>query len=461
MRSNIAPLPAEPLALLILWLTCNPPLNRKTQVFRPHNFPKIRTDDVDFKASVSKPISNFLGVAALTVAMAAPASAEGVRFDFSVGGMTEDYIGRAESNGRLTYDGIALSAAMDHGRLSASVTVAEAFNGNDTTVPLYDLSFGLGDGNWRVGLGKVERNWGPSERTSLILSKNAPAFHSAYIKKSEATVTDFPVIRWLGAWDAEFFVGTTEDTTQPDDALIMGMRVSVEPIRNFEIELVRTAQWGGAGQPSGWGTFVDILTGQTNSGVSSGANQMAGFSLAYSMPRIADGSRIFVQAIGEDESNGRPSCFMYMGGVEVKTPLFGIPSEIALEHVDTRIDRSPAGFCGPNTAYNNNTYRYLNRGVSMGAAIDSEGYATSVNVVHHLEDMQVEWGLGHYTINDASSATHRLSSTRQQGVMVSAGISKEALGGTLQALVVHQGFDLDTAGTSKGARFGVNFTKSF
>lgn len=400
-----------------------------------------------------------LAVSGFYAALATSVSATELSFDVTVGGLSDDFLGRSEQYGTLGFNGVSATTRLETGRLSASATVAHVQYGDVDTLANYDVSLGLG--NWRIGVGKVDRNWSPSQYSSLILSQNAPAFHSAYIKKEEATEIDLPVLRWLGPWDGEFFVGTTEDAGQPDNALIMGMRARIRPIDNLEIDFVRTAQWGGAGNPQDFNTFLKVLAGATNEGGAASANQMAGVGISYSLPNLANGTRVYYQTIGEDEAGGGPSCLMHMGGVEVNLPLFGVPSQVTLEHTDTRIARTSGGFCGANTAYRNGSYSYAQNGVVLGSAIDSQSVATNLYVKHELDHMQVNWGVGHYTINDASSATHRLSTGRVDGFVVSAGFSKDIYGGTLTALVAHQGFALDTAGLGEGARVGVSFSKSF
>lgn len=406
-----------------------------------------------------------LSYSALSLALAAgattSASADSTEFKLTIGGITEDYIGRSEQYSTLGFNGVALSGAVDYGRLSASATLGATQHGSFDTLANYDISLALGDGDWQIGVGKIDRHWSPSQYTSLILSKNAPAFHSAYIRKSEPSTTDLPVLRWLGDWDGEFFVGTTEDAGQPDNALFLGMRARIRPIENLELDFVRTAQWGGTGQPQDFDTFLRILTGRTNSGAASGANQMAGIGISYTMPNIADGVRVYYQGIGEDEAGYLPSCLMHMGGVEVNTPLFGVPTQVTLEHTTTRIELSPAGFCGPNTAYRNGTYSYAQNGIVLGNAIDSESVSTSLHVKHELSDMSVNWSLGHYIINDQSLASHRLTTTRTEGYVVTVGLSRDMLGGTLSALIAHQDFDLNTAGFNKGTRVGLSFEKTF
>ena len=382
-------------------------------------------------------------------------------FKITAGAISDDYLGRSEQFTSLGFNGFALTGSSEIGRLSASATISLAQHGSIDALANYDISLALGAGDWHIGAGKINRHWSPSSHTSLILSRNAPAFHSAYIRKSEASTTDLPILRWLGDWDGEFFVGTTDDAGQPDNALIMGMRARIRPINNLELDFVRTAQWGGVGQPQDFETFLRILSGRSNEGAAAGANQMAGIGISYTLPNVADGVHLYYQGIGEDEAGYLPSCFMHLGGIEVNTPLFGVPSQVTLEHTDTRINTTGGGFCGPNTAYRNGTYSYAQNGTVLGAAIDTESVATSLHVKHQLPEMSINWSLGHYVINDQSLATHRLSTTRAEGFVATAGLSREMLGGTLSALVSHQDFDLNNAGFGKGTRVGLSFEKTF
>lgn len=399
---------------------------------------------------------------AALVLISAPASyAQPTEFKLTVGGISDDFIGRSEQYSALGFNGIALTGAAEYGRLSASATVGADQHGKIDTLANYDISLALGAGDWHIGVGKIQRHWSPSQYTSLILSRNAPAFHSAYVRKSEPTTNDLPILRWLGDWDGEFFVGTTDDAGQPDNALFMGMRARVRPIQNLELDFVRTAQWGGEGQPQDFDTFLRVLAGRSNEGAAAGANQMAGIGISYTLPNIADGMRVYYQGVGEDEAGYLPSCFMHLSGIEINTPLFGVPSQVTLEHTDTRINLTGGGWCGPNTAYRNNTYSYAQNGTVLGAAVDTESISTTLRVKHELPEMSVNWSVGHYVINDQSLASHRLTTSRAEGFVVTAGLSREVLGGTLSALAAYQDFELNTAGFEKGARIGVSFEKSF
>lgn len=311
-------------------------------------------------------------------------------------------------------------------------------------------------GNWTLGAGAVERHWSPSRYTSLILSRNARPLPSVYLAKSTATAFETPLLSWLGPWDGEVFVTAPDSQAGPGDGRLFGARFRFRPLNGLEIDLVRTAQWSG-----GAGAFWDMLIGDTNEGTSAEINQMAGLGISYSLPEHILPARAYLQAIGEDESGGLPSCFMYLAGVELDTTLRGVPTRITLEGVDTRISTTENGFCGPNTAYNQHTYPYTRDGTVMGAAIDSEGYAANLHVRHELPRFDLSWGLGHATINDASSSAHRLSSVRVSGPQAYLGVATDWQGLQVEALVAHQGFDLDKADLDKGLRIAIGVSRRF
>ena len=94
---------------------------------------------------------------------------------------------------------------------------------------------------------------------------------------------------------------------------------------------------------------------------------MAGFGISYTMPTKEIPLRIYGQAIGEDEAGNLPSCFTYLAGIEWTNTKIKYPTTVSIETIDTRIDKTRNGFCGPNTMYNNSTYDYTNYGKVNGS----------------------------------------------------------------------------------------------
>lgn len=377
------------------------------------------------------------------------------------GAITEPFLGLSERYGNLAFNAAAIRFRRDFGPFDFEITAAELQHGRDSTIPRYGLSYRFADDTWRIGVAKTLRNWGPSRYSSLFLSRNAPAMHSAYIAKTRATAFDVPVLDWLGPWDGEFFVGTTDDAGQPDDALFMGLRVAFRPVTGLEIEFVRTAQWGGDGFSNDLGTFWDVLTSNTSEGSSDEANQLAGMSLSYSFPVRDNTFRLYAQIAGEDEAGNLPSCRFYMAGIDVETRLFGTPANVTLETVDTRTNPTSAGFCGPDQAYNNNNYSYANKGVVLGAAVDTQGQSTNLYVDHEFADFTLSWSVGYYLVNATSNPDHRLSSARSSGPLATVGISKQIDQVRVDGIVAYQGFDLDKADMIEGLRVGIGLAVAF
>lgn len=309
-------------------------------------------------------------------------------------------------------------------------------------------------GNWTLGAGLRERHWSPSRYRSLILSRNARPLPSVWLEKSTPSAFETPLLAWLGPWDGEVFVTGRDGSA---DARLFGMRLRIRPLAGLEIDFQRTAQWSGGGL----GRFGDMLIGRTNEGRSAEVNQMAGVGISWRLPEHVLPARFYVQAIGEDESGGLPSCFMYLGGVELETRLGDVPTRITLEGVDTRIKTTGNGFCGPDTAYNHHTHPYTRDGRVMGAAIDSEGREIALHLEHELPDFNLSWGVSHVIVNDKDNPDHRLSSGRVSGGLAYVGVATEWQGLEIEALLAHQGFALDRADSPRGTRLAVGVTKRF
>jgi hypothetical protein len=185
---------------------------------------------------------------------------------------------------------------------------------------------------------------------------------------------------------------------------------------------------------------------------------MAGFGISYLIPSNIP-LRIYGQAIGEDEAGNLPSCWTYLAGLEWTNVKIKYPTTVGIEVIDTRIDTTTRGNCGPNTMYNNNTYDYTNYGNSMGATIDTEG--TSLGLFVHAQISQkinVKFETKSVVINDHNWSGHRLTSNRQPGSISSFGLSWVKNNISLNGDIYYQDFNLDKANIISG--YGVGFSSS-
>jgi hypothetical protein len=307
------------------------------------------------------------------------------------------------------------------------------------------------------GIGKVDRQWSFSDNTSLILSNNARPSESIYLKLKNRFGYD-----WLPSkanWHFEIFNGFTYGSLNDTKSMLLGMRAILSPFEALEFELVQTSQWGGKDYDEGLSALGAALLTDTNSNSNANINKMAGFGISYTLPTKIIPLRVYAQAIGEDESGNFPSCFAHFVGLEWTNKKIKYPSIIGIESIDTRIDTTTNGNCGPNTMYNNSIYKFTNYGKTMGAAIDTEGTSLNLFVRSQIsQKMNIEFATKSVVINDNNWSAHRLSSNRQSGLINSLGVSWIKNKINFHGDIYYQSFSLDKANIKSG--YGVGFSSS-
>ena len=307
------------------------------------------------------------------------------------------------------------------------------------------------------GIGKVGRHWSFSDNTSLILSNNARPSESIYLKLENRFGYD-----WLPSkanWSFEVFNGFTKGSLNGKKSMLLGMRAILTPVEGLNFELVQTSQWGGNGYNNGTSALSAALLYDSNKGSNSNINKMAGFGISYLIPNKIMPLRIYGQAVGEDEAGNLPSCFAYLTGLEWTNTNIKYPIFVGIEAVDTRIDRTRNGYCGPNTMYNNSTYNYTNYGKTMGAAIDTEGTSLGLYVRSQIsQNMNIKFTTKSVVINDNNWSGHRLSSNRQSGFISTLGISWINNNISFNGSIYNQAFNLDKANINSD--YGVGLSSS-
>jgi hypothetical protein len=307
------------------------------------------------------------------------------------------------------------------------------------------------------GVGSIDRNWSFSNNTSLILSQNARPTQSINLKLENKFN-----YAWLPSeanWSFEAFNGINEGALNNTSSMLAGLRATLSPVEGLQFELVQTSQWGGKGYSTGISALKGALAFDTNNNSNSNINKMAGFGISYTAPSKIIPLRIYGQAVGEDEAGNLPSCFAYLAGLEWKNTKIKYPTIVVIEAVDTRIDTTKAGNCGPNTMYNNNIYDYTNYGRTMGAEIDSEGTSLGLYLKSQIsQEVNIEYAIKSVIINDNNWSGHRLSSKRESGLINSIGISWAKSNFILMGNIYNQGLSLNKADINNGN--GIGFTSS-
>jgi hypothetical protein len=343
-----------------------------------------------------------------------------------------------------------------HHTINSASQLALNYDGyNNFTIDSSYLQYTKGIATF--GIGQVDRHWSFSDNTSLILSNNARPSKSIYLKLENRFGYD-----WLPSkanWSLEVFNGLTKGSLNVRKSMLLGIRTILSPVEGLQFELVQTSQWGGKGHSKGISALGAALAFDSNTNSNSNINKMAGFGISYKIPITKIPMRIYGQAIGEDEAGNLPSCLAYLAGLEWTNAKIKYPTIVGIETIDTRIDTTTHGNCGPNTMYNNNTYEYINYGRTMGAAIDTEGTSLGLYVRSQIsQKINIKFTTKSIVINDNYWSGHRLSSNRQSGLINSIGISWANNNIILEGNIYDQDFSLDKASIKSG--YGVGFSSS-
>jgi len=304
-----------------------------------------------------------------------------------------------------------------------------------------------------LSIGKVDRIWSFSEKSSLILSSNSRPLEAISLKLENKFNTN-----WLSEkanWSVELINSSNKNSYNGKNSMLTGARVVISPHENLNFEFLQTAQWGDQNNKL-FSTDIEAFFFDTNEGKNSSVNKMAGFGISYSVPSNENTYRFYSQAIGEDEAGNLPSCYAWMAGLELTAPEMKFPTTISIEAVDTRVKKSTHGYCGPNTMYNNGSYDYINYDTVLGVPIDTEG--TSLEVFGESQinkNLGINYSTMFLSINDKDYSQHRLSSKRSLGTISSLGVNWKKDGFNLGGSISYQDLILDKANISNATIFSL------
>lgn len=263
-------------------------------------------------------------------------------------------------------------------------------------------------GNWGVGVGAIDRYWGPSWQSSLILSTNARPSPGLFIQRLSPDAFETPLLSWLGPWQLTTFINQLERKRDQSQAKFWGLRISHSPLPYLELGYSRTAMFGGGDRPESLGVFKDLLLGRDNrggSGIADDAsnepgNQLAGLDWRASAHWGSFSGAWYGQIIGEDESGGTPSRNLGSMGLELSGEVAGISQRIWIEGSNSLMRFASEGM--PNGAYEHaiytNGYRYYGRSIGASSDNDSQVYTVGGLVALESGDL-INWRISKAYLN--------------------------------------------------------------
>jgi len=376
-------------------------------------------------------------------------SGNGIYFEYKNKNTLNNYIfSRSLDKTKL---GFNLQNNLDNFKANLHMTIH-----NENNISLNHSYIEYKNNNQTYGVGSLNRNWSFSPHSSLILSSNARPFKSIYFKLEKDKASEKKLLKYLGKMSLEIFNGQPEDESNPNNSMLFGMRITTEPTENFKMEAVNLSQWGGNGFDSSPLVIPKSFFGNTNDGAYGNINQIAGIGFSYTFHDSQNPIKIYSQVVGEDEAGNLPSCLMYLYGTNWQNNSLNLKPKLGLEFIDTRIDYTKNGFCGPNTAYNNSTYKYTNKGVVMGAPIDSEGKSFEFfGGVDLNSNTSIDMSIKRVFINQDNRENHRLSSKSQDGYIYSTDLTWNKNNFFVNGKISIQNFELEKINSSEGLSINI------
>jgi hypothetical protein len=322
----------------------------------------------------------------------------------------------------------------------------------------FDKSYvNYGKGIVNLNIGKVDRIWSFSKKSSLILSSNSRPLEAISLNLESKFNTN-----WLPStanWSVEIINGSTKNSLNGNHSMLSGIRVIISPSEKLNFEFLQTGQWGNQNNKLYSSNISALFLGNTNEGKNANVNKMAGIGLSYSVPLNENTYRFYGQTIGEDEAGSLPSCLSWMAGLELTASEMKFPTILTIEAVDTRVKKSTHGNCGANTMYNNGNYDYVNYDTVLGVPIDTEGTSLGLFMRSQIsQKINIGFTTKSVTLNDKNWSRHRLSSKRQSGLIHSLNASWQKSNIKFNGSIHYQGINLDKASIKN--KYGIGFFSS-
>jgi hypothetical protein len=305
----------------------------------------------------------------------------------------------------------------------------------------YDNSyFGVVMGNWVGLIGSIDRWWGPSQSSSLILSNNARPTPGITLQRNYSEAFEMPILKWLGPWTTSIFMTKLDDERFIDNAKLVGMHIGFRPSQALEINLRRTAQWGGEGRPENFSNFFDLLTGLADNcdnptcKETEPGNQLGGVDMRWDLPWL-DAS-IYGQTIGEDEAGGIPVRRAHQIGAQMSFTKQWFEGVLFLELDETSLKSTDKTY---NVLYNHGIYRtgYRYKGRPIGATWDNDSSIISLGAIGYLgngDKVEVRYSFGDINLDSLTrrSSLHTINTKGASFNTTKAKWQREYLWGELE-----------------------------
>ncbi len=222
--------------------------------------------------------------------------------------------------------------------------------------------------------------WGPGWISALSLSNNARPMPAIGLERLDTTASKWPILRWLGPWQLEFFLGLLDGPRIQTDTFYNALRFTFNPAPGLEIGLARTEEFCGTGHPCV--PIRDYFDFNNDPAHTNKTNDEGLIDIKYSRTLGGVPAQIYMQLMNEDSSPVTHSGTSHLFGMSVFLFSKENPARLTVEYSDSvpTLNIFSFGDVLHGFAYSNGQYidgmRY--RGRTIGFSLDSDSRLLSL-----------------------------------------------------------------------------------
>lgn len=235
-------------------------------------------------------------------------------------------------------------------------------------------------GGVRLYAGYLDHWWGPGQFTALQLSNNARPMPQFGISRSGTQASSWPILRWLGPWQLEFFLGKLDGPQIQSNVYYNAAHLTINPLPGLEIGLAKTEQFCGQGHPCS--PLRDYFTNFDFSTHPNNVNGEGAFELKYGRALGGVPFQVYAQVMNEDYSWFTDSGSSHLLGASVFVPTAGSPVKLTMEYADTIATKTLFSFGNNRYGYTYFDYQFPDgmryRGRTLGSSLDADSTLLSL-----------------------------------------------------------------------------------
>ena len=319
-----------------------------------------------------------------------------------------DGMGRGDAQAQIS---ISQNGEVFSGRLSLGA-ITNDFGGKPNKLMLDGTYFALNLGGLRAYAGYLDHWWGPGEISALQLSNNARPMPQVGFERSSTAPSSWPVLRWLGPWQFEFFVAKFDGPQIQSNVYYDATHLSFSPLPGLEIGLAKTEQICGQGHACAplrdYFTNIDFSTHPDN------VNGEGSMELKYGHRIGGVPFQIYAQLMNEDYSFFNSSGSSHLIGASAFLPTGDNPVKLTAEFADTIATKKPFSFGHYEYGYTYTDFQFPDgmhyRGRTLGFSLDTDSTLLSLQASwSDSADRFFELSLHHAAIGNRRSYVNVVS----------------------------------------------------